>query len=1490
MRVEPLDPALAALALETANDREAIFRLVLSGIRSRLRHVALLTVHHDQLRGDGELQIARNSVPVFEAAIASRVPSVKRIATGESFVDGLLEPLGVTAPAVLVLPLTAGERTVALAIAYDGTAFTAADVAELMPLASAADPALERVLSIRARAATPRPERHDTRAETSGYEVEVSFVDDVATRRAALAIHRTAEAWLDLASTIRDLIRDGVDHGDPDEDEQLELLLELGHLEAAQLDRPDRAIEAWRSAQTIDAGEPRVLDALESLFAECGRWLDCVELLEKRIALTAEREPRITLLLNLAAIADEHLGDAPRAIEAYERVGTLDPANAVAVRHLTRLDRASERWQPLAELLARQAEAEPDADRRVQLHAELGELYETRLERPADALAHYERALADEPESTQFLIALHRLQLETEQWDALVQLLPRLIDALAPTAPLAVIVDLHVELGTVLADHLERPDDAVHAFQDALALDPRHVDALAGITRVCESTGLTEALLDVTEANIDAGSRVEQVQRYGDIAAAWHEFARFDRAAACWQKLLALEPRSLAGHAGLARALRDDQQWSELEHILRAHLVLVPEAEHADDRVVILRELATLLETLLDDPEGAVAINDEIVEVAPQDRVALDALARLHDRANRLQPALDALQRLLEPTTEPRARADVLERIGQVYVSARDAVNARLHLVQAIALDPANPRAREAMARVHVQQGELVAAGEEMIRAAQLGATVQDTVRCLADAAWLYRHRLGDTERARECLHRILELEPEHADAKQALAEMLGEAQEWESLWPHLMEQVQRVNDDPAAGPLDRHDVYTKAARCAVELGKFGIAMELYDSACSIAPSPETLVERAEALYRSKSIEAAAASYQTLATQHPSLPIYRRLAQILTELGRVPQAQQFHQKVLDLDPGHRETLDELVELHLARSQFDDAVATLRSLVTIAPVAERPALLERIGDLYRHRLASAPRAASTYLEVLELDANNRRVLQKLLDLHSEAGQWKAAVETIERFLDHETDRARRAAYHLAAAEIRRTELRDAPGAFECYEHALDELLAEDPLRPATRLRAIETFQTLDTHINTTRDWKYLEQAYRRMIKRMPKEDPVLMPLWHALGELCRSRLEHAQSAIQAFEVAHALDPDKSPLRGRILAELYARIGAKQPEQASEAAAKLVEVDPTNADAYRALGRTSLEAGNLDEAWCVSRALVVLEKANAEEAALYRQYQALEVRKATGILDDDSWALVRHPEEDRAIGAIFALVWESVVALRAGSLKSFELKAKERMPVETDTRVVAKIFRHASRLLNVALPDVYAQPRRPGRLLLANLIDKGRLTPVVIVGRDLMTGYRDTEIAAAVGGMLALLRPTYYLKLTLSTVEELEAALAAAAQLVGKKLGRPELEPLTSVFVPEIQKRLTRPIAEVLLSLVVRVPAEPDLARWRNAVDAAAQRAGLLVAGELAAAARMISSDATALGGLRPSQRVQELIGYSVSPSYFAVRRHLGVTVA
>jgi hypothetical protein len=95
---------------------------------------------------------------------------------------------------------------------------------------------------------------------------------------------------------------------------------------------------------------------------------------------------------------------------------------------------------------------------------------------------------------------------------------------------------------------------------------------------------------------------------------------------------------------------------------------------------------------------------------------------------------------------------------------------------------------------------------------------------------------------------------------------------------------------------------------------------------------------------------------------------------------------------------------------------------------------------------------------------------------------------------------------------------------------------------------------------------------------------------------------------------------------------------------------------------------------------------------------------------------------------------------------------------------------------------------------------------------------------------------------------------------------------------------------MRKRLTPHAAELLPGLVGRLGGVPPLSRWRDAVDAAARRAGLLVCGELAAAAHMVESEPVLPDGPRPRDKVRDLVVFSVSPGYFAARKKLGVSVA
>ncbi|HLL25193.1 MAG TPA: hypothetical protein VK427_23825, partial [Kofleriaceae bacterium] len=280
-RAEPLDPAHAARTLELATDREQVFELVLRAVRSRTRFAALLSVHADALRGRRALadrffdvsqvttvQLERHVVHALEDVIEQRTARVGSIATGEPFLDGMLDALGGATPAALVLPIANREHTVALIVAHRGEdAMAATDVADLLPLVDAAHAALTRMQTKRASTLLAEPPARGT-TQGDGYEVLEVALDEApapAVLRTSLAAARRDQDFRTIATTLRALVRRGMATGDPDEDEQLDLLIELGTVEAQHLMRPDRAIEAWKNAQSIDASNPQLLDAIEGL-------------------------------------------------------------------------------------------------------------------------------------------------------------------------------------------------------------------------------------------------------------------------------------------------------------------------------------------------------------------------------------------------------------------------------------------------------------------------------------------------------------------------------------------------------------------------------------------------------------------------------------------------------------------------------------------------------------------------------------------------------------------------------------------------------------------------------------------------------------------------------------------------------------------------------------------------------------------------------------------------------------------------------------------------------------------------------------------------------------------------------------------------------------------------------------------------------------------------------------------------------------------------
>jgi tetratricopeptide (TPR) repeat protein len=1630
--------------LETASDRERILSLLLRAAHSRAPFVGLLSVHKDGLRARralggrdtdagafAALVIPREAVRVLEDAITTRAPTVGVAAVGDAAACDVWRRLGGGVPGwAMILPVTVRDRTVALLLGHRGEEPLAADdVADLLPVLGATSAALARVLASRAAAAAQKPGK---RATTSPGALGA---DEVTALHMVVDACRNAEAWEELADALRNLVRRGMEQGDPDEDEQLQLLDELAGVEADRLNRPELAIEAWRSALTIDATNPRVLANLERLLVATERWADVAGLLERRAALSEDPADKIALRLQLADVALDRLHRPARAIDAYQKILAIDPAHETAANRLEDLYGRGERWRPLVDLLLDRAarhedpracvaaletvaeiydqrlgdaraaflvwltvirrepersdlvddlarlgaaadawpelvplaqglaeelealhpamaarlwrrvaawhrdhldtceaaeaalqralELEPDdaetlsglvelrrargswtdvatalerrialetdPARRAELMCELAGVHDAQLGGAAAAVPLYERALATDPACPAAVAGLRRIHERTQSWDALAEVLARAAESAAAPADA---IALHLERGSLFA-HQGRHDEAVRAFQRALELDADHPGARYSLKEAYRAAGQKDAYLEAVEAEL-AGA--PDPDRLADLAVAWEDHARLDRALASWQRLLVVDPRHPAGQPGLARTLERLARWPDLAAARRAHL---DSLSAPAERLPVLIELAAVLESRLDDVDGAIRVLGEVLALAPHHRGAIDALGRLYERAGRWQDALAMLETLGAGDPDRRTRAELLSRAGRIHAGRGDVARAEARFRTALELDATNPGGLEGLALLHRAAEAWEPAVQRLLEAAEHHRRPDDVIRCLRVAADVYRGPLARAEQARACLARVLELDPDDVEAKRELGELLFDGGQWDALWPHLSERLLALEADPAASPSERIDALVRAARCAEGMRDYPRALALHDRALALDPGRATLhLQRAETLVRAQDWDRATEAYHRLLVDHAAaldtadrVGIFRQLGRVKERIGKAAEAIAFYDQALELDPRHRTTLEDRARLHLAERRWDEALGDLGALAGVVSPAEKPQVLERMGDLQCDRLDSPGPAVALYLAAVELDPANHRVLQKLLDLQSELGQWQPALETIARFLALETDPPRRALYHLAAANIRRFQLGDDPAALADLERALDAFFAGAPADAPARLRALEAFQAMDEILTAHKEWKRQERAYRALIKRLPADDPSLLALWHALGEIYRSRLVQPESAIQAFETAHALDPHKDPTRVQILGELYALVGRQAPERASDHASRLVEKDPENPEVYRTLARTCRDAGRIDEAWCACRALVLLKQATADEETFYRRHESRARRKAQGILDEGSWALVRDDAEDRVVSSILALVWDAAVAPLAGPLGRFGLGPRERLELSDDSRALAKIFRHAARVLNAPLPEVYLQPQRAGRLLLANCVEGSRLEPTLIVGRDLTTGYLDTELAYWIAATVTLLRPAYYLRLALPALDDLEAVLWAALQLAGRPMTmRPQLGPRVETFAATLHRHLSPDATAKLPALVARLGEAPDLPRWTKAVDTAARRAALLVCGDLAAALRMASAEPTHPGGPRAADKVRDLLVYSVSPAYFAARRHLNVMVA
>jgi tetratricopeptide (TPR) repeat protein len=1337
----------------------------------------------------------------------------------------------------------------------------------------------------------------------AGDEAEASDALDLIERRA-----RDTKEW----ETVVEVLLGRIEHAG-DGKPRAELLRQLAEVYELGIGDLRRAFEAVTTACQVAPEDDECAKLAEKLAAATGGWADLVA--EASGIATEASDPKVASAwwARLGAWYSTRLDRPDYGVPSLKRALELDPTNRIAYTALAETQRKQSKWAELADTLRAHAQVETDNSVKVDLLLGLGDLSESQLSSTAKAIEAYQQAADLDDTSDDALAALERLYRRDERWANLAKVLDRRAEICEEAGDTGRAAAIRRELGTMRAEKLGDLEGAIARYEAAVSKNGSDAEALKALVDLYDKTGRTDDYLRTME-------RLGQVAPEGEKLSTLRKLAMEledrdpARAAAAYEKLLAVDAQADDAYRGLERVLEAQENWYELVALQRRHIAA---AKTPAQRVELYLANAKIHETKLDDPHKAIEALLNVLAIEEANREALAGLPPLYRRTSAFDRAVDILVR--HAGIEGDRGAFFLAEAGKIaHAEMKDPEVAQRHFEKALSLDSESLTALKGLGEVHEGRGNWEKAVEHQLRAEAVSGSRNERVELLWSAAQLIDLKVGDPGRALELYERVLKLDPDHVESGQRVADQLVASKRWDDALP-VLEMLARQ-----AEGLDRHE----RSRREAQLGRAYEQLHRTEKAArhyrlAVEQDPDSL-EAALGLAAILMIEAKANEgnesaneqwqeverrYREILAKHRGAIADNRVAEIWFNLGVSSRAlgddrkaEISFRRALEKEPLHEPTLGALVELGGARGEWKTVAEAKRSQVealTKMPGTEerRSKLFDEIGDILRERLRDFTGATAAYCSGLELQPQSRVLLHKLLEAFTEQKQWRRAIETLDQLSAQEASPDRRARFHYTAAVIARDELKDGELAVEKFHAALDDA----PTTP-------KAFDGVEKVLADRKDWKNLARAYRRQLKRMGEDAPIdqLVSLWTKLGDVCVDHLNDPEAATEAYQVASELDPTDMA-RHEQLADLYLEAGEARRHEAIAELQLLINHAPDRVELFKALALLYRAEHELDKAWCVAQALVFLGAASDEEKMLYERFRPRTFQPAPRRLTEELWQkAIIHPREDRHVGAIFSSTLGALAGGTAQPITAFGLTPDTRTDLDRDPRAVSRIVKYVTSVLAIdPAPMVWLQETGDG-LRVANTVGLGaerqRLVPTLLVGAPLIGKSDERELAFEVGKRMAYLRPERFVTLALGSLPKLEAAFAASVLAGGKNVtahdGKPfsqhahagseEAQTLAKTLRQQVPRPLLEQVGELSSKLSGRV-GNGLVSGWRTATDLTANRVGFLVSNDLETAAKAIATEGAALSSLSVKDRLRDLLSFAVSENYFNVRRHLGLHI-
>lgn len=1264
-------------------------------------------------------------------------------------------------------------------------------------------------------------------------------------------------------------------------DERVRLLRKVALVNEKDMGDKGEAFDALLLAWTQDFTNDESARELERIAGLTQRWNEVLHVANQSLQEVGADDvaSRNAICLKCARWYARE-GHPEYAIPFLQQVLTIDPLNLPAMKQMADLYQQTQQWPVYAQILRKLSDMTEDAHERAEVCVRLGALQEEQFHSPEQAIKLYREALEAVPSQLDALKALERMYRNRSEWADLIEILKRKVSAIEDPEQA---VAAKLELAEAYEDRVSDKTQAIEQYRRVLESASDSLQALKGLERLYAQQERWQDLMGILERQLEIVSNDrEQITLLMRIASMWEEeFLKHDKAAERLEQILVLDPTFVDAHLGLARLYRHLNRWPDLVNAYERHVYITVDRT---EKTELFQQMGVVYRDELHDADRAIDAFVNVTAIDDDNEPALRALSALYEERREFSMALDVLDRLSRLVASPEERVGLFFRMGKLYANELGDSSAALDQFQrAIDVDGRHLASLDAMRKIHQDGGDFRAAARILEQAAGVEAAGRRGAELRVELGQIYQDHLDEQERAVECFADAIKLDGESAGAARPLLKAYVEQARWTDAEP-LARMLVRSPDVRDAAEKQRH--WFAYGQIAENLRDDETAVKGYGEAFALdSQDLAALSGLAAASFRKGDWDNAHKHFQMmlvhrrdeLAPEQITDALYR-LGCIKREQGDLPKALNMFDKALEEDELHQPTLLALVDLHSRQKEWEQVIHFKKQLLLCASGDDqRFKLCDEVGDLWEKELKNPAKAIEAFTEASALQPRNHVMLHKLLKLYTETSQWERTIETIDRIAEIEERPEAKAKYANAVGAILRDEMKDAPGALARFDTALDL----DPVG------SLKSFEAINRILNQQKDWKGLERAFRKMLRRITgKGDKTLeFNLWHNLGVIYRDRLRGFESAAEAFGMASRLQPENTQ-EHVILAEVYALI----PERVKDAVVEhqlLLAGDPYRVDSYRQLYKLFFESRDFDAAWCVAAALVFLKRAEPEHSQFYDQHKKDGPIQPKARLTNERWVKdLFHPDEDFVVGKLFESVTPALLRIRAQPDKTWQLRKKDLIPdLMTTTVAFARTFGFAAQVLSLPLtPRLFVCTDRQGGLAYATT-----MPPASVCGSALLSGVNPLEVIFIVGKHLSYYRGEHFVRAMFQTKDELKLVLAAGMQIAGVQISDPHVDQLAK----QIRMNMQPADVELLSSIgkrFVEGGARTDIKLWMRTVELTGCRAGFLLCNNLEIAARMIQADPP-LGAveLTPKEKIEDVLLFSISEQYFRLRDALGIKI-